>query len=196
MEKPPARSQQPVAKKIPEAFSLRATGCRLQAGFTLIEMLIYAGILVIIMAVVVSTLLALSRSYRTLSVAQQVESAAEVSLDRMLRETRSATSIDTAQSAFGTSTGKLTLNTTDSNGNATTIQFFLSGQTLRIKEAGVDVGPLTPTSTRVTNLTFRHITTAISHAVKVDMTIESGQDTSYRSKNFYGTAVLRGSYAQ
>ena len=159
-------------------------------------MLIYAGILIIVMAVVVSTLLALSRSYRTLSAAQRVESAAESSLDRILREARAGESIDTAQSALATSPGQLTLNTTDEDGAPTTIQFFLSGQAIHVNEGGTYIGPLTPTSTRVTNLVFRRIPTAHSEAVKIEMTIESGEGPSYRSKIFYGTAVLRRSYTE
>jgi len=175
--------------------SLFTVHCRAR-GFTLIELLVYTGILVIIMAVAVSTLLSLSRSVRTVSSAQLVESAAEVSLDRMMREARGAQSIDMAESSLGVSPGQLTLDTTDAGGASTTVEFFLSGQTLRIKEAGADVGPLTPTSTRVTALSFRKIQTANSQAVKIEMTVESGTSTSYRSKNFYGTAVLRGSYVQ
>jgi type II secretory pathway pseudopilin PulG len=165
-----------------------------RTGFTLIEILIYTGILVLLVAVTVSTLLALSRSYRTLSAAQQIESGAELSLERMLRETRDATSIDATQSTFTTSPGVLTLNTTDEAGATTSVQFFLSGQKVRMKEAGVDQGPLTPTLARITSLIFRRIMTANSQAIKVEMTIESGQGPSYRTKNFYGTAVLRGSY--
>lgn len=164
-------------------------------GASIIEILIYTAILVLLMSVVVSTLLAISRSYRTLSAAQQVESAAESSLDRMLREVRGARSIDVSQSTFGASPGQLMLNKTNTDGSTTTVQFFLSSQSLHIKKAGVDMGPLNATSSKIANLIFRQITTTHSQAVKIELTIESGQGPSYRSKLFYGTAVLRGSYA-
>lgn len=165
-------------------------------GFSLVEILVYTGILVILMAVIVSTLLALSRSNTAVTTAQRIESTAIVSLDRMVRDAHSAGSIDVSQSVLGTSPGQLTLNSTDPSGNATTTQFFLSGQTLHVKEGGTDIGPLSSTSTRITKLIFRRITTAQSQAVKIEMTIESGTTTSYRSRSFYGTAVLRGSYIQ
>lgn len=167
-----------------------------QRGVSLVEILIYTGILVILMTIIVSTLLALSRSNITIGTAQRIGSAAEVSLERMVRDARSASSIDIAQSILGTSPGQLTLNSTDASGNATTTEFFLSGKTLRVKQGGTDIGPLTSTSTRVTELIFRRITTARSQAVKIEMTIESGTSSSYRSRSFYGTAVLRGSYSQ
>ena len=177
-------------------FRLEVRRSPLEAGFTIIELLIYTGILVLLMAVVVSTLLALSRSYRTVTVSQQIDSAASVSLDRMVREVRGASSVDTAQSVLSTSPGQLTLDTIDVHGVTTTVQFLLSGYSLHIKEGGIDIGPLTPTSTRVTSLIFRKITTAQSQAVKIEMTIDSGTSTDYRSQNFYGTAVLRRSYIQ
>lgn len=166
----------------------------LHSGFSLIEMLVYTAILILIVAAVGSTILALSRVYRAITTEQIVEDAGQVTLERILRTTKDALSIDSAQSAFASTTGKLTLNTLDDDGNAQVVQFFLAGQTLRMKENGVDVGPLTPSEAHVTRLYLTSITTSVSKAVKVEMTIESGTSTTYRSKNFYGTAVLRGSY--
>ena len=160
----------------------------------MIEMLIYTAILVILAMVVVNVFLGLRRSTTALSATQVIESSAIISLERMTREIRDATSVDTGLSTLGTSPGVLQLNTTDAGGTPTTVQFYVSGRALRIKEAGTDIGPLTATTTRITNLVFRKITTAQSQAVKIEMTLESGTSTSYRQKKFYSTVVLRGSY--
>lgn len=161
---------------------------------TIIETLFYIMILVLLTAVTVGTLLSLSSIYRNLQSLESVNESAQSSLERIVRETRGATSIDTFQSTLGSSPGNLFLNTLDQNGATTTVQFFLTGQTMHIKEAGVDIGPLTASNVRVTNLVFRRIASSQSQAVKVEMTLESGTSTNYVSKNFYSTAVLRGSY--
>lgn len=165
-----------------------------EKGFSLVEMLIYIFILTIILAVVTNSIYSLSKSYRSIRSADTLEASAMSSLDRIVREIHDATSVDTALSTLDTSPGVLMLNTTDEAGVATTIKFLVTSQALRVQEAGVDVGPLTDSSARVTSLIFRSITTAQSKAVKVEMTIESGVGSSYKSRNFYSTAVLRGSY--
>jgi Tfp pilus assembly protein PilW len=169
-------------------------GTKTSSGASILEMLVYVGILVIIVAAVGSAVLALSRVYRSIVSEQQIEEGGQTALERILRETRGASSIDSVNSTFASTTGKLTLNTTDSSGSATTVQFYISGQSLRVKEMGSDIGPLVPSGAKVTRFYLYSISTSVSSAVKVELTVESGTSTSYRSKNFYGTAVLRGSY--
>jgi len=151
-------------------------------------------ILVLLVAATIGTLLSLSSIYRNLRSLEAVNESAQSSLERIVRESRGATSIDTLQSTLGTSPGDLFLNTLDQNGATTTVEFFLTGKTIHIKEAGADIGPLTASNVLVTNLVFRRIATTTSQAVKVEMTLESGTSTNYVSKNFYSSAVLRGSY--
>ena len=165
-------------------------------GFTLIELLIYTGILILLVAVVGSTLLSLARTYRSIAAEQSIESAAIATLERISREARNATSVDVGGSVLGSSPGVLSLNTKDPSGAAEVVQFFLSEQVLHVREAGVDQGPLTPATARVTNLVFRTIATGESTAVKIDMTIESGTSTAYHVRSFYDTSILRPTYAQ
>jgi len=173
----------------------RTNTCRAhERAFTLIEILAYTFVLTLLITTVAYTLIAVNNSYRTLKSSAGLESVAEETLERMTRDIRSATSIDTVYSSFDTSPGQLTLNTLDDAGDATTVQFFLEGQTLRVKEGGVDVGPLSAVNVRITNLVFRRITTPQSQAVKIEVTAESGQDKSRASASFYSTIVLRGSY--
>ena len=164
-------------------------------AFTLIELLIYTGILILLVAVVGSTLLSIARTYRSIAAEQAVESAALSGMGRMVQESRNATSIDVANSVFNSAAGQLSLNTTDQNGAARVVQFFLSGQVLHVREGGIDKGPLSPASARITSLLFRTITTSRSAAIKIEMTVESGTSTAYRVRSFYDTALLRPTYA-
>ncbi len=165
-----------------------------QRGTTLIEGVFYIFVLTLMFGAIIGALVSLSRSYRSIQSAQNVETTAEVSLDRIVREIRDATSIDIANSTLGSSPGVLTLNTTDVSGNATTIQFYASSSRVRVKEAGVDIGPLTPSAASVTSLIFRTITTAQSQGVKIEMTVTSGTGTAAKTKKFYASAIERGSY--
>ncbi|MDD5050304.1 MAG: hypothetical protein PHV93_01000 [Candidatus Pacebacteria bacterium] len=169
-------------------------GATRKRGTTLVEALIYIFILVLLLLVIVDALVSFSHSFNMLQSGRDVENSAIASFERITREIRDAKSIDVAQSSFGSSPGQLFLNTTDANGNTETIQFYLVGQALHVKENGTDEGALTRSSVRVTSLIFQHISTSLSEAVKISMTIESGSATSYKSASFYDSATLRGSY--
>ncbi len=172
-------------------------------GYSLVETLIYIALLAIIVYALISALVIMTKAYRTTKASKSIENSAMFALDRMVREIRDAKSIDASHSVFGTTPGELYLNTTDTSGTALTDDFYVSGQILRLKQNGVDVGPLTLSGARVTNLVFRSISnaqpsdgTVVSTAVKIEMTIESGTGSSLKSRKFYEAAVLRGSYQQ
>ena len=118
-------------------------------------------------------------------------------MDRIIREARSALSVDTIGSSFNVSAGILSLNTTNANGSSTVIKFSLATTTQRIMlyEDGVSLGPLTSDNVAVTSLVFRHYSTTTASAIKVEMIIEGTSTSTFNvSENFYGTAVVRGSY--
>ncbi len=169
-------------------------------GFSILESLVYVAILSVMLIAVINAMQLLASSYRGIKSLRSVEVAAINSMDRIIRETRSATSVNTAQTTFNvnlaqsTSTA-FTLNGLDASSTAVTIQFYVSGSRLMLKENGITLGPLTPGNVAVTSLVFRSYSTTTSSAVKVEMIIDTASSSGVTtSKNFYGTAVLRGSY--
>ncbi|MDO8594048.1 MAG: prepilin-type N-terminal cleavage/methylation domain-containing protein [bacterium] len=165
-----------------------------QRGFSLVEMLFYIAILSLALLVVTQTLVVLMRSYGVLRGAQHIEEDVGGALDRMVREIRDANGVDDAGSVLGTHPGKLLLNTTTLAGAPRTVEFSLSAGQLLLKENGVVTGFLTSSSTSLSSLIFRKITSVRSKGVKIEMTMQSGTSTAARSENFYSTAVLRDSY--
>lgn len=163
-------------------------------GFTLIEAVIYVALLVILLVVITSTIIGMASSYHSLVVVQNISDSSASVLERMTREIRNAESVDVSGSTFGNSSGVLVLNSTDDSGGNITREFFVLNGRIHIKEDGVDMGPLTMDRVEVTNLEFEHLTSAISEAVKVEITLEAGVGENERTENFYSTAVLRGSY--
>lgn len=164
-------------------------------GFTLLEIIIYVGILGIISIFVINTILITSTAFAKSRVKRNLNAGAGEAIERILRETRLASSVNIGSSVLGTNPGKLVLNTqvSSSNNTATVREFFLSGQTLMVRESGLVDVHLT-SEIDVTNLVFRRITTPESEAVRIEMTAEDGSGKTKASANFYGTAILRGSY--
>ncbi|MDO8590465.1 MAG: prepilin-type N-terminal cleavage/methylation domain-containing protein [bacterium] len=159
-------------------------------GFSLVEMIIYVGLLALILVSLVNMLLGMSRAYGYLKFSQHIQTSAVIALDRMVRDIRNAESVSVPESVLDTSPGILTLNTTTATSSLQTLQFFVSNGALRVKQDGGDLGPLTLPDVTVDNLVFRQMNTGISEAVKIDLTLSSGTHTA----NFYATALLRDSY--
>ncbi len=162
-------------------------------GFSLVEMIIYITILSFMLVVIVSILVTINKAGRGIKAAREIQDSGSLSLERIVREARQAINVSSASSTLGTSPGVLALNSTDSNGVAEAVQFYLQNNAIHLKINGVDKGALTRSDASVTNLVFTLITTTHSQAVRTQMTIESGTSTSYHSSKFYSTAVLRGS---
>ncbi|PIQ66715.1 MAG: hypothetical protein COV07_00950 [Candidatus Vogelbacteria bacterium CG10_big_fil_rev_8_21_14_0_10_45_14] len=163
-------------------------------GFSLPEMLVYVAILSLLLIVIVSLLSGIASSQKRFRASKNIENAAIFGFDRIIREVRGAKSIETLGSSFGVNPGVLIVNTTDQIGSPKTVKFNQSSSNLEIWENGVLQGPITPKDARVTNLVFRNIATGNSQAVRVEMTIESGEGDAYKSENFYSTAILKDSY--
>jgi len=165
-----------------------------RTGFTLVEMIIYVAFFTILSVLTVNATIMVMKSFYSLRLTQNLNQSATVALERMGREIRNAYDINSAQSTFGTSPGRLTLNTKDAGGSNTTMEFYVdAGNQLRLKEGGVEKGPLVTKGVTFTNLVFRSITTPKSKAVKIEMTITDSRSTLIKTTKFYDTIVLRGS---
>ena len=166
---------------------------KLTKGFSLLEMIIYIAILVFMLIIIMNITVSMIYSHRKIKSSRNIESSANVSLERISRETRQADSIDDNLSIFNYSPGKLVLVGTDAVGNIKTVEFYLSSSTIFMKENGVDQGPISQSEARVTSLVFRSFSdpTFSARGVKVEINIESGTSTYYRSDSFYSSATLR-----
>ena len=162
-----------------------------QKGFSILEMLIYISILVLMLAVVMNAIVAVTRSERLIKSLRQIEDSAVLAIERIGREVRGAESVNTGSSTLGAHPGRLVLEGLDDAGSPRTVEFYLSDGRLILKENGADVGPLTQADAVITNLVFRYFSGASSAGVRTEMTLESGTSTSYRSEKFYSTAVIR-----
>jgi prepilin-type N-terminal cleavage/methylation domain-containing protein len=165
-----------------------------QYGFSLIEMLVYVAILATVFILVVNTILVVTGSYSSIKSSNDLNNSALVSLERLVRETRQANSIDLVQSVFGAHPGRLVLNTTDKNNDPLVIDFYIENNQLKIKKNGVLSGALVRDNVIVDNLVFRNLSTTTSSSVKIEMTLSVSEGKVNKTEKFYSSVVLRGSY--
>lgn len=162
-------------------------------GFSLVETLIYIGLLVLIVSVTVYAIFGMVRAQRNMKSSVLIQESATAAFDRLVREIRDADGVD-ASSTLGTNPGVLKLNTTDSSGNGRTLEFSVSSGQLTLKEDSTVLGPLTVNGVTVTNLVFYHVDTSASDMIRASMTLSAGTSTSLKTETFYTSAILRGSY--
>lgn len=164
-------------------------------GFSLIEIIIYIAILAVISVLVVETIVGASEVFGKARVKRALTLEGRSAMERMMREIRLATSVDTVGSVFGGHPGRLKLNTVVSSSDSTPTvrEFLISGKNVVLREGSQDISLLSSAST--TNLVFRYIQSGdTSEAIKIELGIEDGAGRNFIHANFYSTAVLRGSY--
>ncbi|MCX6731799.1 MAG: hypothetical protein NTX55_02305 [Candidatus Parcubacteria bacterium] len=155
-------------------------------GFTLIETILYSAIIAVASIYIIGSILTLTKIFGDIRLRNSINVSARTAIERMVREIRSAESINPA-SVFDSHPGYLKLNTLDGSGNPSSIEFFLDGTSLMVREGTSQPENLTNSNVSVSNLIFRQISVAVdSRAVRIEMEISS--------EKFYDTAILRKNY--
>ncbi|OGF75687.1 hypothetical protein A2926_04495 [Candidatus Giovannonibacteria bacterium RIFCSPLOWO2_01_FULL_44_40] len=162
---------------------------KINSGYSLLEIVIYVGILAIIAVLVVGSTLSIYRAFAKTRVERKLIANGDVALETMIRGIRSATSSNAAVSVFGSSPGVLQINAENS-----TEKFSLSGTILQIKRGGDAAGNLTSPDVSVTSLIFYSTSTDDSTMIRTQFTLEAGSGIFKKTKSFYGSAVMRGRY--
>lgn len=163
-------------------------------GVTLIEALFYVVVLTIASAVIVQMLLSMTATYKKIKVSRELESVGAIAMEAMLREVRNGTATVLGQSIFGASPGKLTVSGTDNGGNIYSTTFDVSNGALRISKNGGTPEELTSSIGKVERLIFKYLTNSNTEGIKIELTLRGTFGTVTKTENFYGFAVLRGSY--
>lgn len=165
-----------------------------QKGFSLIETIIYVTLFALILGAVLYSLANTFTWYRSMKASRNLELSATAILDRVMIDIRNAKTVNDGESSFNTSPGILSLVGTDDFGATRTIKFFLVNNTFHVSENGVDLGPLSLSTVRVTNLVFRSFSGGAARGIRVELTLRSSTNNYTKTANFYTSAILRGSY--
>ena len=156
------------------------------SGFSIIEILVYISILVFMLAIILEVVVSVTRRERIATSTRDIENSAVLVAERITRETRQAQSINLSSSILGVHPGKLVL-----DGESRTLEFHLINGRINLKENGVDAGPLTSSTTKVTNLKFTRSATSTTEAIRTELTLESGTSTYYKTETFYFSSSIR-----
>jgi len=177
------------------------TSSQIKKGYSLVEAIVYVALLSVFISAVTYASSSLLRSFSDAKDVTRIETSAIAAMDRMIREIRSASSVDTSSSCLydppfrdgcDPELGVLKLNKMIS-GSPHSVRFYISNGQLMLEEDGVLTGPITSSRTEIQSLRFRHSVSTVSEALKIQLAINPN-DNPDKIENFYDTAVLRGSY--
>jgi type II secretory pathway pseudopilin PulG len=141
-------------------------------GYTLIEMLVYVGLIGIIFLVIVSFTMIIGRTNSRIVSLIKLNSAASAAMERMSYEIKNAARIYTPTSNFATTTNpQLSLATAigaQAGENLAYIDFYLENNTIFFKQEGASPVALTPPGISVQDLSFNYYKNGARESVKID----------------------------
>ena len=169
---------------------------RSATGFSLVEAVIYIGLLLVLLTVVIGTLLAISKTSKELAAWQSLQNEGVSIMDRLAREVRAADSLDVG-GVFGSNPGKLILVTSGLSGGSSgsTVVGVDTNDDLYIKIGATATSTLT-SRTEVRSLIFRQISSGSLDAVRVEMVLGTKPGLVDKTMNLYNTIIIRSSYGQ
>lgn len=158
-------------------------------GYALLEIVIYVAILAVIAVLVVGSVLSVYQAFVKMRVERKLALNGDVAMETLIRDIRAASGYDTGVSVFGASPGVLKINAQNS-----TEKFFLSGTVLQTQKGAAPAENLTSSDVKVASLIFYATSTVNSKMVTIRMSLQAGGGVFQKTKNFYGSAVMRGVY--
>jgi Tfp pilus assembly protein PilW len=160
-------------------------------GFSIVEIIIYLAIFTTVSVLVINSFIVMLSSFNTTNMNRRLLESGSVAMERMTREIRQAESIS-AESNSST----LILNTFDSSGDSMIVKFKSENDNISLykNNNSEKEGDLIGGNVSVASLNFKNITTAQSHAIKIEMTLVYSDGKNTKSENFYDTIGLRGGY--
>ncbi len=169
-------------------------------GFTVVELLIYMGIVATISVTAMIFLNGLAKAWGQLRVDRTLLRAGTDSIERLTREMRFAKAIHVSLSSFDVNPGVLELETflDPSSSGTTTIKFYIQNGQFMLDEGTSTVVTISLTPPNVTVDSFKVWSLAPfdkSTTTSAELIITGGSLTPFqRQETFVTTAVLRGSY--
>jgi type II secretory pathway pseudopilin PulG len=166
-----------------------------KSGFSVVEIIIYFGLLAVISTLVTTNIISLFKNYNIARSNQEIEYNAINIIDKLTRDTRDAKSININDSSFSVVQGSVSLNIGSSTDDmaSNTVKFYLDNNKLKYMKDGIDFGNISTNSVNVSNFKIFYINSSSTEAIKVELTIDTIAQSNSNpiSKNFYTTILLR-----
>ncbi len=181
----------------------RLGGKRLQqskvsAGFSLIEIVIYVGLLGILAVVITNALIQISSVYHRARAEREVLSNARLILETVNKSLEQATTVYGPTSKFYNPTGQLSLITpigATTEHTTAYIDYYIDNGRMWMRQEGQIAQPISAADVRVNKFTLERIMQGLNHeAVKITLRVDYAVPQYPTSIILNSTTALRGNY--
>lgn len=163
-------------------------------GLSLIEVVLYVGLFSMVSIIAINSMMQTVNAFNNLRSSRDMNDSAVKVMERLTRDIKSSTLVDLTNSTFNADPGRLTLNTVNASGTPMTVEYYVTANTLHIRENGVDKGSLISSRTEVEALVFNYINTGHTVGIKITLRLRPAHRIAVDDNYFYNTIILRGTY--
>jgi len=157
-------------------------------GFTLIEVLVYLGILLVVSTASVGFLISLNDFITQYQLETALYRSGTNALEQIVVGLREADQFDAVNSVIdNTASGTLAVIS-----GATTTTFAKVGSELDLRVNGVNSGNLMSEGVTVTGFTVYRYNTAAGQLIRVKLDLSATVDSNTKTISLYGSGVIRG----
>ncbi|MEK9174421.1 MAG: hypothetical protein AAB725_00420 [Patescibacteria group bacterium] len=177
-----------------KSYKLKTKNC---CGFTLVETILYVGVVGILLVVISNFILGSTNNYKTASLKDELAASAYQVFGFFFREAKNASSIYLTGSVLDSNLGALSLTTPfQFSGASGQVDFYLSGGRIMFKRSGETALALTPDTLEITKFKFTRVNPKGNlEGVRfyLDLRIKEKPQETFSLTTF---TMLRGGYTQ
>jgi len=168
-------------------------------GVSMLETVIYIGILSVFTVVIVAILMSIVHTYNRVRVQREVVSNGRLAIEAMMQQIGPSSAIYAPTSVFGNNVGQLSIvSQVEAQPEETVnrVDFWLDNGLVWMRKEGSATTSITSPSVRVNQLRFDQISQGLGReAVIITLQITSFADATFTaSSTLHATAALRGTY--
>lgn len=172
---------------------------RTKTGISMLELIIYVGMLSMFMVLLIAVLLRVVSTYGRVRAQREVVSNGRLVIEQVLQLVSGGQAVYGPASVFGSNAGQLSIVTTAESQpeeSVNRIDFWLDNGRVWMHKEGSATTSVTSPSVRVNQLRFDQISQSLGReAVMITMQITGVGDAQFTaSSTLRATAVLRGTY--
>lgn len=133
------------------------------SGFSLIETVIYAGLLAVIISAVIYSMINIFNTYNRAIAQKEVMADLQFTLDTMTEELKFAKNIYTPTGVFDNDGGQISIETQQNPPSGETagfVDFYLDNGRIYMKKEGQAEIPISSNRTKITKLNFKYLNPA------------------------------------
>ena len=142
----------------------------------MMEMLLYIGLSTFVIVALLRSVLQVMEAQEITTADTNTQQAARFVVQRIIRDITNATAVDVGSSVFNTASGTLVLDM-PTIAQSPTVYSLVNGM-VYVQQGTASSTPVTSSLVRVTQMQFTNLSSADTHMVRVQLTVENATESN------------------